>query len=153
MVSMPIQHKNRRGQTFHLHQAKTKSGKPNYYFSLKAEGDPVQAIPDGYEVYENPNAQVFLRRKQLKIITDQELDLVEKGMNQFSEVKDYIVDRRKNAMIVFLADQDVGLFEGILPNLIQTKREDLENLLKPYLSYTPMMQFVLTDKEKREFVT
>ena len=149
---MPVQHKNRRGQTFHLHRGKTKSGKPNYFFSLKAEGNPVETIPDGYEVYENPNAQVFLRRKQPKIITDEELALVEKGMNKLSDVKDYILDRRKNAIIVYLADQDVDLFEAILPSLFLTKRQDLENLLKPYVSYSPMMQFILTDKEKREFV-
>jgi hypothetical protein len=34
---MTVQHVNRKGQTYYLHQGQTKSGKPKYYFSMKAE--------------------------------------------------------------------------------------------------------------------
>jgi hypothetical protein len=67
---MPIQHINRRRQTYYLHERKTKTGTPNYFFSMKSEGSLVEEIPEGYEIYENPNAQVFMRKIQPQIISD-----------------------------------------------------------------------------------
>lgn len=106
---MPIQHINRRGQTFYLHQGLSKTGKPKYFFSMKSEGPLVEEIPTGFEIYENPNAQVFLRRIQPKIITDEEMRLVEQGIKQFSKVKYYQLDIKKNAILIYEANQDVGL--------------------------------------------
>jgi hypothetical protein len=56
---MTIEHINRRGKKYYLHEGKTKTGKPKYFFSMKSEGNTIDAIPEGYEIYENPNAQFF----------------------------------------------------------------------------------------------
>jgi hypothetical protein len=64
---VPITHTNAKGQTFALYQGTTKTGKPKYYFAMRSEGTLAKAIPAGYEIYENPNAQVFLRRIPPKI--------------------------------------------------------------------------------------
>ena len=69
---MPITHTNAKGQTFSLYQGTTKTGKPKYYFAMQSEGTLAKTIPAGYEIYENPNARVFLRRIPPKIITDEE---------------------------------------------------------------------------------
>ena len=58
---MAIEYINRKGDTYYLHERKTKTGKPKYHFSMKKDGELVESIPHGYEIYENPNAQVFLR--------------------------------------------------------------------------------------------
>ena len=60
---MPVTHTNRKAKTYYLHQGTTKTGNPKYFFALRDEGELVETIPPGYEIYENPNAQVFLRRK------------------------------------------------------------------------------------------
>lgn len=90
---MSITHVNTKGKTYYLHQGVTKTGKPKYHFAMKSEGALVQSIPDGFEIYENPNAQVFLRRIPPKIITDEERQLVEDGMRQYASVKDYKIGR------------------------------------------------------------
>ena len=41
---------------------KTRTGNPRYWFSRRNEGDLVDSIPEGYEIYENPDALVFLRK-------------------------------------------------------------------------------------------
>ena len=87
---MPIQYTNRRSQTYYLHQGTTKTGKPKYYFSMKSEGTLADKIPDGFEIYENPNAQVFLRKIQPKIITDEEVALVEQGMLLKKKKKEHL---------------------------------------------------------------
>ena len=51
---MPVTHVNRREDTYYLHAGTTRTGKPRYWFSRIAEGDLVEAIPEGYEVYDGP---------------------------------------------------------------------------------------------------
>ena len=57
---VPITYTNAKGKTYYLHQGTTKTGKPKYYFSMESEGHLAASIPVGFEIYENPNAQVFL---------------------------------------------------------------------------------------------
>jgi hypothetical protein len=71
--AMAIEHINRKGKTYYLHEGKTKTGKPKYFFSMKSEGNLVNKMPEGYEIYENPNAQVFLRKIQPQIVTPEEV--------------------------------------------------------------------------------
>ena len=68
-----IEHTNRRRQTYYLHKGVTKSGRANWFFSLKFPASPVESIPEGFEVYETPDGQVFLRKARPKLITDVEL--------------------------------------------------------------------------------
>src|SRR5919197_557994 len=101
---VPITHTNAKGQTFTLHQGTTKTGKPKYYFAMQGEGTLAQAIPAGYEIYENPNAQVFLRRIPPRIITDEERRIVEEGMRTYATVKDSKVDVKGNAILIYTAE-------------------------------------------------
>src|SRR5215467_16163471 len=70
-AAVPITHTNAKGKTYYLHQGTTKTGKPKYHFSMQSEGILAASIPAGFEIYENPNAQVFLRHIPPKIITDE----------------------------------------------------------------------------------
>src|SRR5467141_3458828 len=104
---MPITYTNAKGKTYSLHQGTTKTGKPKYYFSMESAGPLAAAIPEGFEIYENPNAQVFLRRISPKLITDEERHIVEEGMRTSADVKDYKIDVKGNAIVVYTADQDI----------------------------------------------
>lgn len=149
---MPIQHKNRQAKTYYLHQGTTKTGKPKYFFSLKSEGTLVDIIPDGFEIYENPNARVFLRKIPPQIISTDEIRIVKQGMEQFSSVKYYQIDVKKNVIIVYTVDQDVDIIAEVFAQVPRAKEEGVENLLTQYTTYSPMLQFVLIDQEKRIFV-
>jgi hypothetical protein len=102
---MAVEHINRKGQKYYLHQGTTKTGKPKYFFSQKSEGTLVQTIPDGFEVYENPNAQVFLQRIQPKIITLDEIATVEKGIQKFSHLQYCKIDVKKDTIYVCTPNQ------------------------------------------------
>jgi hypothetical protein len=73
---MPVTYVNRYRDTYYLHVGTTKTGKPRYWFSKKPEGELVESIPEGYEIYENPDAQVFLRKVQPQVITPFEVAVV-----------------------------------------------------------------------------
>ncbi len=85
----------------------TKKGNPRYYFSQKSEGQLVDTIPPGFEIYETPNAQVFLRKIQPKVITDAEVEIVRAGMDQYSKVEYYQIDVKKSIISIFLMDQKI----------------------------------------------
>jgi hypothetical protein len=150
---MPVTHTNRKGKTYYLHQGMTKKGNPNYFFALRDEGDLVETIPPGYEIYENPNAQVFLRRKRAPIITDEELATVKAGMQQYCRLERFIIDVKKNAIIIYTPDQDVDLLVDTLDSLRKPGGRSAKAVVEKFLTYSPMLQFVLVDKEQRLFET
>ena len=98
---MPVKHVNRKRQTYFLHEGKTKTGKPKYFFSKDSEGTLLDAVPDGYEIYENPNAQVFLRKKTPQVVTDAEIAVVKAAVRQHAKGLNYTVDVKGNQIVVY----------------------------------------------------
>ena len=150
---MPITHTNTKGQTFSLYQGTTKTGKPTYYFAMQSEGTLAESIPEGFEIYENPNAQVFLRRIPPKIITDEERQIVEDGMRKYAEVKDYKIDVKGNAILIYTADQDIETLADVCKDMSPTPsaNRQLMSLLRKEIQYSPMLQFLLEDEQRRLF--
>src|SRR5438132_13196082 len=83
---------------------------------MQSEGTLATVIPAGYEIYENPNTPVFLRRVPPKIITDEERQVVEEGMCTYAAVKDYKVDVKGHALLIYTADQDMDTLAAIVCN-------------------------------------
>jgi hypothetical protein len=152
---VPITHTNAKGQTFSLYQGTTKTGKPKYYFAMQSEGTLAKAVPAGYEIYENPNAQIFLRRIPPKIITDEECQIVEEGMRTYAEVKDYKVDVRGNALLIYTADQDMETLAAIVCDPHASREENTRRmtLLRQGIHYSPMLVFHIIDAQRRTFQT
>ena len=82
---MTVKYLNRKGDTYYLHLGKTKTGKPKYFFSTKKDGILAKAVPDGYEIYEDPNARVFLRIIPPKIFTS----IVENGVKNLAKLEHF----------------------------------------------------------------
>ena len=122
---MPVTHVNRYRDTYYLHVGRTKTGKPKYWFSTKADGDLVDAIPEGYEVYENPDARVYLRKKPPQIVTPEEVAVVKEGVQRFARDQNCLVDVRQADIIVY-----------------HSKRGNM---------YQKMLRFTLDDKNDRTF--
>ena len=152
---MPLTHTNAKGQTFSLYQGTTKTGKPKYYFAMQSEATLATAIPAGYEVYENPNAQVFLRRIPPKIITDVERQVVKEGMHKYATVKDYKIDVKGNAILIYTAVQDIDALAGLFTDLYPDPAANVELManLRKMVHYSPMLVFQLVDATRRTFQT
>jgi hypothetical protein len=150
---MPITHVNAKGQTYYLHQGTTKTGKPKYHFAMKSEGKLAESIPEGFEIYENPNAQVFLRRIPPKIITDEERRAVAEGMRKYASVQDYKIDVKGRAIIVYTADQSIETLADLFKDLHPDPKANPQFMatLRGVIQYSPMMQFILEDEEQRLF--
>ena len=160
---MPIHHTNRIGKTYYLREGKTKTGKPRYFFSAQqnGKGEVVEQLPEGYEIYEHPeNAQIYLRKKRLQLITNTEKHLVEQFLKKLKSSKLYIVDYKDEFITIYESHSDPENFKGVFGDLLKDApfRPDtsVENVLNTLIKstdqyYTAMLRFRLLDKEKRKF--
>src|SRR5436190_7122082 len=110
--TMPVTHVNRKRDTYYLHVGTTKSNKPRYWFSKTTDGELVEALPEGYEVYENPDAQVFLRKIVPQLVTPIEVAVVTKGLKRYAPGQNCLVDVQGEHIVVYHAERSKLDFEG-----------------------------------------
>jgi len=150
---MPVSHTNCRDQIYFLHKGKTKTGKPRYWVSQKAEGNLLESIPEGYEIYERPGGMVFVRKIPKTPILPHELQYVQ---DQLTPLNNRLVD---------YIDSECGTYLRTLP--VETRRYleinrsrfEAEIKGKEIIVYevsrgqaSPMMKFELFDEESREYL-
>ena len=148
---MNVVHINRRGDTYYLHQGITKKGNPKYYFSRNDEGSLVGSVPEGYEIYENPNAQVFLRRISSFVFTEEEIAIVRNSVKDLSALKDFKIDIKRKAIIVFEPDQDLDSLAKTISFYSGRNTAEMKGMLESTITYSPTMRFVLADEKERVF--
>ncbi len=152
---MAMEYVNRKGDTYYLQQGKTKSGKPRYYFGRKLKAAPLDALPEGYEVYESPQSgQVYARKTVPTEIRPVERRMVEEVIATVAGLKHAIVDVERNSLVVYLpgteGDPLAVLAEALrLPQDVIAKLGD-ELTRRAY--YQKMMRFDLADAEERLYV-
>lgn len=143
-----VTHTNRKGQTYHLHVGMTKKGNPRYHFSTKHEGELATEIPEGYEIYENPNAQVFLRKIQPKLIRDDEVQVIDVALKNHSRPNDYRLDVRGEVVTVFESSQRRSTHDRFPPFF---SIAGMQKWGDRHAYFTPVFKFILSDEEKRLF--
>ncbi len=158
---MTIQYTNRTGKTYYLSEGKTKSGKPQYHFSLKEKGKAVEKIPDGYEIYEHPeNAQVFMRKVRPRLITELEEKFVKNKVKSLQGTRRYRVDCKDKYITIYESNTEVEntqqIFGDIFKRVGLPSGMSMEDALQGMTevmdqNYTAMLRFYLEDKEKRIF--
>ena len=138
---MPVTHINRKHDTYYLHAGKTRTGKPRYWFSKSTEGDLVGSIPEGYEVYENPDAQVFLRKIVPQLVTPAEIAVVEGGLRRYAPGQNCLVDVHREHIVVYHAERVRLDLEGF----------GFRDLPPSYRNYIKVMRFTLVEEQDRTF--
>lgn len=146
---MAIQHTARTGKIYYLHVRPGKGGKAKYHFSKDPNGPLADAVPEGFEIYENIGGQVFLRRKVPQIISDQELALLNEALNRPSKGHFYKAEVKKNAILIYEAEDKTEFYRAIaMPWVSEAKLR--EGSLRS-ATYQAVMRFVLVDQNKRLF--
>lgn len=80
-MTEPVSYTNRKGRTYYLHAATTKTGKIRYVMAKTPEG-ALSELPAGYTITESVNGQVSVGRIQPRIIPDSEEALVRSELNR-----------------------------------------------------------------------
>ena len=138
---MPVTHVNRKRDTYYLHAGTTRKGKPRYWFSKSTEGELVETIPEGYEVYENPDAQVFLRKIVPQLVTPGEIAVVEEGLEHFAPGQNCLIDVHGKHIVVYYAERV----------RLDLERFGFRELPPSYRDYMKVMRFTLADEKDRTF--
>jgi len=148
---MVLTYKNRKGDTYYLHEGRTKTGTPKYFFSTRKDGKLLERIPKGYEIYENPNGLVFLRKEWTKVFSDEEIAIVENAMKDYTNLEFYRIDVKGNAIIIYLPLQDVNAIKEVISQFRLNTPAEINHTLQRIITFAPEMQLILTDKEKHLF--
>lgn len=165
--SSVFRHQSRRKKEYYVHQRITPKGNVTYYLSAKDQGNILEKLPDGYEIYDHPETnQAFIRPIQPKIISEEELKAVDEYMNKFSDVEHFRIDAQKNSIVIYTTENRppvseifAKLFNIPVNPEFDTFAEDLKNSIpdfptdidERFLVYQPMLRFVLINEEKRTF--
>jgi hypothetical protein len=148
---MPVQYVNRKGKIYFLHEGKTKKGNPQYTFS-QCKDEVFGTIPDGYEIYENPNAQIFLRRLQPKLITEKEEEQVREKFRALIERKYCKLTIEKKSITIYFADLDVERMRELWKNTPVARKEGVEVLIDREITYSPVIRFALQSRKEGLFI-
>jgi hypothetical protein len=149
-----MQYTNRRGDRYYVLQGKTKTGKPAYHCSKKPHGMPVERLPDGYELREDPvRATVTVRKVRPTRIASLERELVVRLAEKLKGVRT-IVDVDGDSIVVYSAEREPRaakqLFEMLaVPGM--SKAAKMEDFLARHANYSPMLRFTLVDEDERLF--
>jgi hypothetical protein len=153
---MPVTYSNRKGHTYYLCQGMTKTGKLRYYFARQPKDVIPDQIPDGYRISESVNGVVSLVKDRPQLISQQEVASVEAALARHPKGRDYRVAVQKNQIVIFEQlgpDLEtlitlIGEFSPLPPEILKKRtQEQLEQLAR----FSPILRFILVDKEDRKF--
>jgi len=138
---------NRREQTYFLKEGRTKTGKPRYYASMKADdGKNASAMPEGYEFHETVNAQVVVRRVPERHFKEDEIAAVGKALKALET--DARFEEKGKSFVIHTANRDISSLESLsLLGMSESMREKLEQ----QTTYSAMLRFTLVEPKQRLF--
>jgi hypothetical protein len=154
---MPMEYKNRKGDTYYLFAGKTKTGKPKFFVSRKPEaaGRPLEAVPEGYELHESPaDGLVHVRKIRPTLILPMERAEAIETIRRVTERGQFYVEVEGDALIVYWPDTDADASSAALGMIFGRPTSELGSMRDwtiAHTHYTPLMRFELTDADQRLF--
>ena len=154
---MSITHTNHKGVTFYLGRGVTKTGKPRYFFARDPDkGEPVEAIPEGYEIVESVNGVVSLAKARPARIRSEELALVQATVAVHPKSGNYRVDVKGERIVVYERegadpDQVVRDIAGSMNLPFAVLAARMRETFDRSARFTPVLRFTLADEAKRTF--
>jgi len=142
---MPVKYENFKGDVYYLIKKKTKKGNWRYYFTKNKKGNLVDSIPEGYEIDEKPNGNVYLIKERPKLITEKEKTMVEKGVKRHSDVDYFKVYIKEEKITIYTAKDTTKTLKDHLGPFFNEKE------FEKYLNFTAVLRFILVHEDERIF--
>jgi len=146
----PFAHTNRKGVTYYLHEGRTKSGKPRYFFARSVKDGSLAQLPPGYEVSESINGVVSVRRRREgePAIPDDDLAVVQAELSRHPHLRHHVARTSNDAIVIY--EPDVNLSDlGDLARSIGLPPARKESFLADRLRkarFSPVLRFVRDGK-------
>ncbi|HEX7599974.1 MAG TPA: hypothetical protein VF316_00135 [Polyangiaceae bacterium] len=143
-VPRVVTHVNRMGDTYFLHEGKTKTGKPRYFFAKSVRDGALAEMPPGLEVSESINGVVSVRRITAGAVAVPESDvkLVEAAVARHEHLAGYLVRVVGSAMVDFEPHPRPAELRDIAERLGRVHRAAsfIEERMKK-AQYAPVLKF------------
>ena len=154
---MAVTYTNHKNVTYYLGQTVTKTGKPRYAFSREPAKQPIEQVPEGWEISESVNGIVTLAKAKPKLILADELAVVEVQLRRLPKAARYRCEAKANQIVLYenerpdVTNMIAGMIkQGMLISQRETQR--LSQFEEDYAHFSPVMRFTLADPERRRFL-
>ncbi len=96
-------YQNRMGVTYYLHEGRTTTGKPRYFFAKTMGPGMLSEMPGGVEVSESINGVVSVRRKTTDraAVPEEDVKVVQEAVGRHLHLKGYMVRAVDSAVVIF----------------------------------------------------
>ena len=146
---MAFTYTTRREKTYYLHTGPRRGGGTQHYVSTDPEGSVAEAVPDGFEIHETPNGQVYLRKAKRALIRPDELAVVNAELSERQTSQHcYLAEVNGKEIVIHEGDTHIETLRAIN---IRFSESGLEDYAARNAQYTAVMRFVLQDEAKRIF--
>ena len=155
---MALTYTNRKGTTYFICRGATKTGKARYFFAREPENEPVEKVPQGYEISESVNGVVSLVKAQPALLLETEILAVKRALENHPRARLYRVDAKAGRITVHEfagTDPQEVVQEWAerfgLPGFAHDRLAGFEAETLARGQFTPVMRFTLIDDQKRRF--
>jgi len=96
-------YENRMGVTYYLHEGRTTTGKPRYFFAKTMGPGMLSEMPKGFEVSESINGIVSVRKKTMNraAVPEEDVSVIEEAVARHSHLQGYMVRAVDSAVVIF----------------------------------------------------
>ena len=138
-ASAPASYTNRFGDTYHLHQGTTKTGKPRYFVARAVGAGALATMPEGCEFTESLNGVVSVRRTcgPPSLVPQADVDTVRRELARHPRLQHYAVDVRRDEIIVYERRLGVPGQARRPANALGQRPEDYTSRLRVRPQYAP----------------
>jgi hypothetical protein len=146
---MAFTYTTRRGKTYYLRTGPKRGGGTQHYVSTDPAGQVADSLPEGFEIYETPNGQVYLRKRKPALIQSAEMALVEEALQKRQTAAHcYLAEVSGDKIIIHEGDTRIDVLREIN---MRFSASGLEEWGVRNANYMPVMRFVLSDPVRRLF--
>ncbi len=121
----------------------------------KRSGEPVEEMPEGYELFEHPEqGLVFVRKIRPSRILPEERDNLMAWTRELAGTEYFIVGVEDDSLVVYSpgnAPAESGAIFDKLGPVLPGRMAELEEYFAKNAAYSAMFRFKLVDEEKRLF--
>lgn len=113
-----LAYKNRRGETYYLHQGVTKTGKARYFVAKTVGPGALATLPEGLEIVETANGVVSVRHvdTSASAIPAEDVEAVRAFLAKHARLRAYAVEVRRGEILI---SEPVGVGVGEIPGLAE----------------------------------
>ncbi len=127
---------------YYLHEAITRHGNVRYYFARKTKDNLAKFIPLGYEIYESPSGQVYLRRLSEESFHKDEIFIIENYLSKCIGPDNFVINASQNWIEILLANKNVEEQEGLLTLTISPENAQMD-MFKSDENFSPFIRIVI----------